>query len=69
MRTYDPREAKSFERKPTKEGLWDKKERFKSEKSAAGPELGPGKYINGEDWLNKNNVVASRTRPKSAYYH
>lgn len=66
MGSYNPQEMKSYERKPTKEGEWNKMKRFVEDKGGSG--LGPGKYIPIEDWTHRNEVVCAKERPKSAYY-
>lgn len=66
MTSYNPKEVKSYERKPTKEGEWSKVKRFGDDKGGSG--LGPGKYIPIDDWAHQNEVVA-RQRPRSAYYN
>ena len=67
MGTYDPTEAKSYMKKSVKEGEWNRVERFKTEKSGSG--LGPGKYLQVDNWTGKKSVEGSRIPYKSTYYH
>lgn len=66
MRTYEPKEVKAYSKKPLKQGEWNRVERFKTEKGGSG--LGPGKYLNFNDWSGKSKI-ASRIPYKSTYYH
>ena len=67
MGTYNPKEVKSYERHVTKEGEWGKVNRFPNDKSGSG--LGPGKYIEVDDWKKKRPASAPRVPCKSVYYH
>ena len=68
MGTYNPREVQSYSKKQIKEGEWNRVDRFKTEKTGTGKELGPGRYFNFSDWT-KQNKIASRIPYKSTYYH
>ena len=54
-------------KKSMKEGEWNRVERFKTEKGGSG--IGPGKYLEINNWTGKKSTMASRIPYKSTYYH